>query len=93
MFEKKNQMRLQIDLVPLCIMQAEVTKFQKNIPADDKCIHANLLRGIVNWSEAIWKTQNSPFDNTFSNNFSLFQLLQLLNFYKQYIVSIQEIIK
>ena len=48
-FEKKNQMRLQIDLVPLCIMQAEVTKFQKNIlPADDKCIHANLLRGIVN---------------------------------------------
>ena len=43
-FEKKIKCGFKL----ICIMQAEVTKFQKNIPADDKCIHANLLRGIVN---------------------------------------------
>ena len=38
----------------------------------------NLLRGIDIWSSAAYKAQKSPFDNSFSNSFSLVQLLQTM---------------
>ena len=38
----------------------------------------NLLKGIVNWSGVAWKAHISHFDNTFSNNLSLFQVLQTM---------------
>ena len=43
----------------------------------------NSLRGIVVWLGTEYKAQNSPIDNSFCNNVTLFQLLQLFNFYKQ----------
>ena len=44
----------------------------------------NLLKGIDNCLGAAHKAVTSPLDARFdSNNFSLFQLLQLFHFYKQ----------
>ena len=37
-----------------------------------------LLRGIAIRPAATYKAQKGPFDNSFSNNLSLFQLLQII---------------
>ena len=48
-------------------------------------VQGNLLKGIVIWLVAARSVVQSPvraLDSNFSNNFSLFQLLHLFNFYK-----------
>jgi hypothetical protein len=50
-------------------LQEDCKMFEKRI-----ILTGNLSRGIDNCSDAWYKNQNCPFDNSFSNNFSLFQL-------------------
>ena len=62
-----------------------------------KVIYKGVLSICQAWLDLWYKGQNSPFDNSFSNNFSLFQLetknlfLQTILAIHTYMVSIQKI--